>query len=78
MLLQCIQIDVTDLGHIGISSRKFLSHSAFSIALSSAINYDSIVDLAIQVYLVDFHDTAAPPNVNTYPLVDLLFVLSEI
>ncbi|CAL8148196.1 unnamed protein product [Prunus armeniaca] len=66
------------LGHIGISSKKFLSHSASSPALSKAMNSDSIVDRAMHVCLEDFQDTAAPHNVNTYPLVDLVSVLSEI
>src|SRR5262249_6607117 len=78
ILSQCIQIAVTGLGHTGMSSKKFLSHSASSAALSNAINSDSIVDRAIHVCLEDFHETAAPPNVKTYPLVDLVSVLSEI
>ena len=78
MLSQCIHTAVTGFGHNGISSRNFLSHSASSAAVSKAINYDSIVERAIHVCLDDFHDTAAPPSVNTYPLVDLLSVLPEI
>ena len=37
------------------------------------MNSDSIVDLANNVCLEDFQDTAAPPSVNTYPLVDFEF-----
>ena len=62
----------TGLGQLGISSKIFQSHLASSPTLSKAINSDSIVDLAIQVCLDDFQDTAAPPSVNTYPLVDFV------
>ena len=51
-------------GHLGMSSRKWCSHFASSPHLSSAINSDSIVDLAIAVCFEDFHDTIAIPNVN--------------
>ena len=34
------------------------------------MNSDSIMERAIHVFLKDFQDTAAPPRVNTYPLVD--------
>ena len=61
-----------------MSSEKFLNHSASSTTLSKAINYDSIVERAIHVCLEDFQEIAAPPNVNTHPLVDLVSVLSEI
>ena len=43
---------------------------ASSPALCKAMNSDSIVERAIHVCLEDFQDTAAPPRVNTYPLVD--------
>ena len=62
---QCMHIGGTDFGHLGMSSRKWRSHSASSSHLSSAINSDSIVDLAITVCFEDFHDTIAIPNVNT-------------
>ena len=54
----------------GISSKNCRSHSASSPALSKAMNSDSIVERVIHVCLEDFQDTAAPPRVNTYPLVD--------
>ena len=73
-----MQIAITGLGHIGIFSKKLCSNYDFSTALSSAINTDSIVDIAIHVCLEDFHDIAAPPRVNTYPLVDLVSILSDI
>ncbi|CAL2276996.1 unnamed protein product [Prunus armeniaca] len=69
---------VTGLDHNGISSGKFLSDSASSATLSKATNSNSIVKRAIHVCLEDFQDTAALPNVKTYPLVDLVSVLSEI
>ena len=60
----------TDFFHNGISFKNCRSHSASSPALSKAMNSDFIVERAIHVYLKDFQDTAAPPRVNTYPLVD--------
>ena len=78
ILSQCMHIAVTSLGHTGMSSKKFLSHSASSAALSSAINSDSLVERAIHACLEDFQETAAPPKVNTYPLVYLVSMLSEI
>ena len=69
---------VTGFGHIGMSSKKFQSHSVSSPALSKAMNFDSMVDHAIHVCLEDFHDISRPPKVNIYPLVDLDSKLSEI
>jgi len=37
-----------------------------------------MVDLAWIVFLEDFQDTVAPPNVKTYPQVDFEFFESEI
>ena len=51
-------------GHLRIPFRKWLSHSASSPHLSSSINLDSTVDLAITVCFEDFHEIATPPNVN--------------
>ena len=73
-----MQIADTGFGQFGISSKKCRNHSASSPALSKAMNSDSIVDLAIQVCLEDFHDTAAPPSINTNPLVDFESFESEI
>ena len=73
-----MRIAGTGFSHIGISSKKFLSHSASSAALSKAMNSDSMVDLANTVCLVDFHDIAAPPSVKTYRLVDFEFLESDI
>ena len=78
ILSQCMHITVTGLGHTGMSSKNFLSHSASSADLSCAINLDSIVERAIHVCLEDFQETAAPPKVNTYPLVYFVSILSEI
>ena len=78
ILSQCMHIAVTGLGHIGMFSKKFLSNSASSAALSSAINSDSIVERAIHVCLEGFLETAEPPKINTYPLVYLVSILSEI
>ena len=53
-------------------------YSDSSATLSKAMNSDSIVDLVSNVFLEDFHDTTAPPSVNTYQLVDLEFLESDI
>ena len=59
----------TGFCHNGISSKICRSHSSSSPALSKAMNSDFIVEWAMHIYLNDFQDTAAPPRVNTYPLV---------
>jgi len=58
------------LGHSGISSRNYRSHSTSSPVLFKAINSDFIVERAMQVCLKDFQDIASPPRVKMYPLVD--------
>jgi len=68
----------TAFGHNSISFKNYRNHYASSPALSKAINFDSIVERAIHVCLKDFQDTAAPPRVNTYPLVDFDFLESTI
>ena len=68
---QCMQIEAIELLYNVISITKLLSHSASSPAFSKATNSDSMVDLAMQVYLDDFQETAPPTSVNTYPLVGL-------
>ena len=60
----------TGLDHNDISFKNCRNHSASSLDLSKDINSDSIVERAINVCLKDFQDTAAPPRVNTYQLVD--------
>ena len=47
-----------------------ISHSAFPLVLSNAINSNSIVE--------DFQDTIAPPRVKMYLLVDFDFSESAI
>ena len=42
------------------------------------MNFDSIVDLAMQFCLEDFQDTDAPPSIKTYPLVDFESLVSDI
>ena len=69
---------IIGLGHKGIPSRKLLSYSTSSSALSKVINLASIVDRVFMVCFEDFHEMVAPPSVNTYPLVDLLFEWLEI
>jgi len=36
------------------------------------------MDLAIHVYLDNFHDIIAPPSIKTYPLMDFEFLVSGI
>lgn len=75
---QCMQIAVTGLCHLGMSSKRFFNHYASSIALSRTLNSNSIVERGIHVCLVDFQETSSLPNVKTCPLVDLDVVLSKI
>ena len=63
------QIETTELVNEGISINKLLSHIALDPAFSKAINYVSILDLTMQVFLDDFQETALPVSVNTYLLV---------
>ncbi|KAK8952601.1 hypothetical protein KSP39_PZI004322 [Platanthera zijinensis] len=46
-------------------------------AFSTAINSDPIIDGVIQVYLVDFHETALPPKVKIYLFVDFIPHLNQ-
>ena len=73
-----MHVAITGFGHNGISFKNCQSHSASSLTLSKAMNSDSIVEQAIHVCLKDFHDTAALPRVNMYPLVDFDFSESAI
>ena len=49
-----MQIEAIELVYNGILINKLLSHSASDLVFSKAINSDSMVDLAMQVYLDDF------------------------
>ena len=73
-----MQIKAIELVYNGKSINKLLSHSASDPAFSKAINSDSMVDLAMQVYLDDFQETTPPASVNTYPLVGFTSSVSEI
>jgi len=68
----------TGFDYNGKSFKNCRNYSASSPALSKAINFDSIVERAMQVCLKDFQDTVAPPRVNTYSLVDFDFSESAI
>jgi len=61
-------------------ARKFrdytLNYSASEQVVPRAISLTSMVLLAIIVCLQNFYDIAAPPNMNTNPVVD--FTLSEL
>ena len=60
-----MQIAGTSFTHFGISFKKFPSHSASLPHFSNAMNSYSIIDLAIIVYLDDFHETTTPASLNT-------------
>ena len=75
---QRMQTEAIELVKIGISINKFLGHLASDPAFFKATNSASMVDLAMQVCLVDFQETAPPASVNTYPLVGFTSSVSEI
>jgi len=52
------------------SSKNCQNHYASLVALSKVTNSYSIVEHATRVFFKDFQDTAAPPSMNTYSLVD--------
>jgi len=64
------------LGMIENSDKKSFHHSALKQVVSRAMSSVSIVLLAITVCLQDFQDTAAPPNMNTYLVVNLTLLES--
>lgn len=68
---QCREIGDVGHPHRGNQANKFLNHSASSPTKSNVMNFDSIVDRAMQVFLEDFPNIAAPQIGNTYPLVEL-------
>ena len=75
---QCMQIEAIELVYNGISINKLLNHLALDPAFSKATNSDSMVNLAMQVYLDDFLEAAPPASVKTYPLVGFTSYVSEI
>ena len=77
-LSQCMQIAGISFDHLKISSSKWQSHSVSSATLSSAMNSNSIVDLAIQVCFENFYEAAARPSVKIYLLVDFESFISDI
>jgi len=64
------------LGTTENSDKRSFNHSVLEQVLSRAMSSDSMVHLAIIVCLQDFQDTTAPPNMNTYPIVDLTLLES--
>ena len=73
-----MQTEAIELVYNGISINKLLSHSALDLTFSKATNSNSMVDLAMQIYLDDFQETVSPASVNTYSLVGLISSVSEI
>ena len=57
--------------HLGMSYKKWHSHSTSLVALSKAMNSNSIVEHEMHVCLDDFQDIVAPSKVKIYPLMDL-------
>ena len=51
---------------------------ASSLALSRAINFNSIMVFAIHISLENFHDTTVSPIIKTYPLMDFEYLKSDI
>ena len=60
------------LGTIENLDKRSFNHSASEQVVSKAMSSDSMVLLAIIVCLQDFQDTATPPNINIYPVVELI------
>jgi hypothetical protein len=67
--LQFISIAGKDFSIIGKSIKSSRSQSASTVAISSDVSSDSIVDLIKIVCLPDLYETIAPPRVKIYPLV---------
>lgn len=63
-----MQIVGIDFDHFAISSRNRCHHSTSPPHLSKTINSYYIVDLAITIYLENFHDIVTPYNVKKYPI----------
>ena len=66
----CTEIGSMVLGTIENSDKISFNHSALEQVVSRAMSSDSMVLLSITVCLQDFQDAVAPPNINTYPVVD--------
>ena len=73
-----MQTEAIELAYNDISINKLLRHSALDPAFSKATNSDSMVDLAMQVYLDDFQKTTPLSSVNKYPLVGFTSFVSKI
>ena len=73
-----MQIEAIELVYNDISINKLLSHLALDLTFSKATNSNSMVDLAMQIYLDDFQETAPPASVSTYSLVGFTSSISEI
>ena len=62
---QCIDTEDVDCIPKGIYDKKFLNHSTSLPTDSRAINFDSMVEVAMRVCLDDFQATTPPPKVKT-------------
>jgi hypothetical protein len=69
LAIQFIHIARTKFEQLGILSKKFQTHFAFSLAMSKATSSNSIIDLVMHVCLEDFQKTA-PLIVKINPLID--------
>ena len=56
----------TGFDHLGIFSKNWHSHSTSLVALSRAINSDSIVNREMHISLKKFQDTTIPPSMKIY------------
>jgi hypothetical protein len=77
-LSQWIEIIDISFDQLRISSHKFQSHSSSYLAFIMSKKIDFIVDLVIHIYLEDFYDLVAQPNVKKYPLVNFKSLMSDI
>lgn len=77
-MVNCIGIGGNTSFIKGIVAKNFFSYSALELTSSRAINCDSIVNSAMIIYLVDFHDNAPTSKVTTYLLVNFISFDAEI
>ena len=75
---QQMQTDAIELVNRVKSTNKLLSHLASDPPFSKATNFDSIMNLTMQVSLNNFQETTLSTSVNIYSLVDFTSSVSEI
>ena len=63
------QTETIELVNGGIPINILLSHTTSNPAFSKAINFVSMLDLTMQIFLDDFQKIAPSASMNTYPLM---------